>query len=105
MQLYYHVHHVHAQILPQTPFHPQSVHPAAPSWIHLPGQYFADAAVTHAQPARDLAGTHAPRGELHYALPHRKRQRAPIDEDTAELVHPAEPCREPPGCTKKIKIK
>lgn len=67
------------------------------SWIYLPGQYFADAAVTHAQPTRDFTGTHATRWELHDALPHRKRQRAPIDEDAAKLVHTAQPCRRPPA--------
>lgn len=63
--------------------------------MHLPGQYFTDAAVTYAQPARDFAGTDATRWELHDALPHRKWQRAPIDEDAAELVHPAELCKKP----------
>lgn len=38
-----------------------------------PGQYFADTAVTHAQPAGDLTGTHAPLRELHDALSHHVR--------------------------------
>lgn len=71
------------------------------SRIHLPGQYFADTAVTYTQPARDFAGTHTTRWELHDALPHGKRQRAPIDEDAAELVHSAESCTKPPECTRK----
>lgn len=39
----------------------------------LPGQYFADTAVTDAQAAGDLTGTHAPLRELHNALSHRVR--------------------------------
>lgn len=61
----------------------------------LPGQYFADAAMTDAQPAGDFTGTHAALRELHDALPHRIWQRAPVNEDAAELVHPVVPCRAP----------
>lgn len=39
----------------------------------VPGQYFADTAVTDAQSAGDLGGTHAASGELHDALPQHMR--------------------------------
>lgn len=39
----------------------------------VPGQDFADTAVTDAQPAGDIAGTHAAFGELHDALPQHMR--------------------------------
>lgn len=68
----------------------------------LPGQYFADAAMTDAQPAGDFTGTHATLRELHDALPHRIRQRAPVNKDTAELVHPVVPCRAPGKIREKI---
>lgn len=51
--------------------------------------------MTDAQPAGDFTGTHAALRELHDALPHRIRQRAPVNEDAAELVHPVVPCRAP----------
>lgn len=59
----------------------------------LPGQYFADATMTDAQPAGDFTWTHAALRQLHDALPHRVRQRAPVNERAAELVHPVVPCR------------
>lgn len=59
--------------------------------MNLPGQYFADTAVTDPQAAGDLTGTHAPLREIHNALSHHVRQRAPVNEDPAELVHSTVP--------------
>lgn len=39
----------------------------------VPGQYFADTAVTDAQPPGDVRGTLAAFGQLHDALPHHMR--------------------------------
>lgn len=41
--------------------------------MNLPGQYFADTAVTDPKAARDLTGAHAPLSEIHNALPHHVR--------------------------------
>lgn len=71
----------------------------------LPGQYFADAAMTDAQTAGDFTRTHAALRQLHDALPHRVRQRAPVNEDAAELVHPVVPCRAPGKIREKISKK
>lgn len=57
----------------------------------LPGQYFADTAVTDPQAAGDLTGAHAASGELHDALPHHMWQRTTVNENPAELVYPAVP--------------
>ena len=46
-----------------------------------------DAAVGDAQLAGDVARPHAELRQLHDAQPNRSRQRPPVDEDTAELVH------------------
>lgn len=71
----------------------------------LPGQYFADAAMTDAQPAGDFTRTHAALRQLHDALPYRVRQGAPVNEDAAELVHPVVPCRAPGKIREKIYLK
>lgn len=44
-----------------------------PTAVSLPGQYFADTAVTDAQVTGDLTGTHTLLRELHDALSRRVR--------------------------------
>lgn len=50
-------------------------------------QYLRNAAVTHAQLARDVAGSDAQPGELHNAHSRRIRQRPAVHKDAAQLIH------------------
>lgn len=53
--------------------HPGMITQLTKHSLFIPGQYFADTAVTDAQAAGDLAGTHALLSELHDALSHHVR--------------------------------
>lgn len=55
--------------------------------LMIPGQDLGHTAVAHSQLAGYVAGSDAQAGQLHDPHPGRIRQRTPIDEDPAQLVH------------------
>ena len=56
--------------------------------VLVPLQYLADAAVRHEQCTADRARPHALRRHLDDTQTHVVRQRAPVDEDAAQLIQP-----------------
>lgn len=63
----------------------------------LPAQDLADTAVTDTQLPGDVTGPHPLMGQVHDALAHTSRQRAPIHKGSAQLVQPSMACREEGG--------